>query len=71
MSSLTPRVSNTGSKNFVDLEIQKILANKCDQLIFQINETKAIKKKKLSQLNFLKSSILNQAFSGEFTKDVA
>ena len=55
----------------VDLEIQKILANKCDQLIFQTNEIKAIKKKKLSQLNFLKSSILNQAFSGELTKDSA
>jgi len=55
----------------VDLEIQKLLANKCDQLIFHINETKAIKKKKLSQLNSLKSSILNQAFSGELTKDAA
>ena len=53
------------------LPIQKQIVEKLDAVFADINKVISAKNKKVDNLTSLKSSILNQAFSGELTKDTA
>ena len=57
--------------NFPQVEEQKEIIQKLDHLRGYVRKLVSINKSKLLHLNSLKSSVLNQAFSGEFTKDAA
>ena len=55
----------------IPLEHQKSLVIKIDKLKDQVDHILHLYSNKIQNLDMLKSSILNQAFSGEFTKDAA
>ena len=57
--------------NFPKLEEQKEITQKLDYLRGHVKKLVSTYKSKLMHLNSLKPSILNQAFSGELTKDAA
>lgn len=57
--------------NFPDLSVQKNILASFELVQDQTSKIKMIHEDKIKNLNTLKSSILNQAFSGELTKEAA